>query len=184
MHALEGKAEATLKKRLAASSKYVQFCCNAGVSGFPLDVQPVLQYTAALMETTKVHGALTGFVEVCGFLIYVLGVREANGAPSHPILKARLRKVRVSRPPRRQARAMTVCEKCALEDYVRNTKNAAQDRFAAGCFLFGIYSRSRLGDLRSVKQFSICCDEGFHLGLLECVPQSHKSRSYGNAMGG
>ena len=185
VHALEGKAEATLKKRLAASSKYVQFCCNAGMSGFPLDVQPVLQYTAALMEATKVHGALTGFVEACGFLLHVLGVREANGALSHPIHKAkgRLRKVRVSPPPRRQARAMTVFETRALEDYVRNTKNAAQDRYAAGCYLFGIYSRSRLGDLRSVKQFVICCDEGFHLGLLECVSLSHKSRSCGNAMG-
>ena len=86
------------------------------------------------MEATKVHGALTGFVEACGFLIYVLGVREANGALSHPFLKGRLRNVRVSRPPRRQARAMTVCETRALEDYVRNTKTAAQDRYAAGCF--------------------------------------------------
>ena len=77
LHALEGQAEATLKKRLAASSKYVQFCCNAGMSGFPLVVQPVLQNTAALMEATK---ALTGFVEACGLLIYLLGVREANGA--------------------------------------------------------------------------------------------------------
>ena len=183
MHALEGKAEATLKKRLAASSKYVHFCCNAGMSGFPLDVQPVLQYSAALMEAARVHGALTGFVEACGFLIHVLGVREANGALSHPILKGRLRKVRVGRPPRRQARAMTVCETRALEDFVRNNKNAVQDRYAAGCFLFGIYSRSRLGDLRSIKHFSICCDEGFHFGLMECVSLSHKSRSYGNAMG-
>ena len=100
----------------------------------------------------------------------------------YPILKGRLRKVRVSRPPRRQARAMTVCETRALEDYVRNIKTAAQDRYAAGCFLFGIYSRSRLGDLRSVEQFTICCDEGFHLGMLECAPQSHKSRSYEKKM--
>ena len=54
------------------------------MSGFPLDVQPVLQYSAALMEAARVHGALTGFVEACGFLIHVLGVREANGALSHP----------------------------------------------------------------------------------------------------
>ena len=78
---------------------------------------------------------------------------------------------------------MTVCETRALEDFVRNNKNAVQDRYAAGCFLFGIYSRSRLGDLRSIKHFSICCDEGFHFGLMECVSLSHKSRSYGNAMG-
>ena len=69
LHAIEGKAEATLKKRLAASSKYVQFCCSAGMSGFPFDVQPVLQYTSGLMESTRVHGALTGFMEASGFLV-------------------------------------------------------------------------------------------------------------------
>ena len=183
MHALEGKAVATLKKRLSASSKYVAFCCKEGMSGFPLDVQPVLEYTTELLETSKTHGALAGFLESCGFLIHVLGVREINGAMSHPVLKGRIRKARIDRPPRRQARAMTVTETCSLEDFVCNRGNSAHDRYAAGCFLFAIYSRSRLGDLRSVKGFTIFCEEGWHLGLLECVSLSHKSRSYGNAMG-
>ena len=40
-----------------------------------------------------------------------------------------------------------MAEVASLEDFLSNERNLVVDRFAAGCFLFALYSRSRWSDL-------------------------------------
>ena len=41
-----------------------------------------------------------------------------------------------------------------LENFLSNEKNLIVDRFAAGCFLFALFSRSRWSDLRCVYGYA------------------------------
>ena len=59
------------------------------------------------------------------------------------------------------------------------------DRYAAGCILFGTYSRSRVGDLACIEQYIIDVhrtDQG-HVGYIDLRTSSHKTRATSNALG-
>ena len=58
-----------------------------------------------------------------------------------------------------------------------NEKNVLVDRFACGCFLFALFSRSRWSDLRCVYGFAsdIVEIEGKIAGYLEYKTRSHKT---------
>ena len=53
----------------------------------------------------------------------------------HPILQGRIRRAKMERPPRKQARALLVREVVFLEDYLECDSNLLLDRYAAGSFL-------------------------------------------------
>ena len=99
-----------------------------------------------------------------------------------PILQGRVRRARMERPCRKQARALWVKEVVFLEDYLENECNLLLDRYAAGSFLFAVHSRARLGDLKEVCEVILDflpSGEGF----IQMVSLSHKSRRFTLATG-
>ena len=82
-----------------------------------------------------------------------------------------------NRKEKKQARTLTVQEVRALESFMANEKNVLVDRFACGCFLFALFSRSRWSDLRCVYGFAsdIVEIEGKIAGYLEYKTRSHKT---------
>ena len=182
LQALGGKALNTLKARIRVASRMISWGVDQNMSVFPIDEQVVLEYTDFLVKDGARFSALTGVIETCQFLHHVLGVDMASRALSHPLLNGRIRKARLERPARKQARPFLASEVAALEHFVRDTSKPCQDRFAAGAMLFAIYSRSRIGDLKSIKDpvADITADK---TGYLEVTSLSHKTRSMGNALG-
>ncbi|CAE7827505.1 RE1 [Symbiodinium sp. CCMP2592] len=183
--ALGGKALSTLQKRYGQLSKYVTWCNDTGCIGFPLSSDLVRQYTEFAVKT-KGHGSVSSNLESFNFAIYVLGVFNNEPLRSDPVLTGRARRERLNKPPRRQARSFLVAEVLHLEGFLASESNALLDRFAAGCMLFAIFARARLGDLKSVSRFTLDlaepsadCAEGF----LECYSYSHKTKSLSNALG-
>ncbi|CAE7034963.1 GIP [Symbiodinium sp. CCMP2592] len=183
--ALGGKALSTLQKRYGQLSKYVTWCNDTGCIGFPLSSDLVRQYTEFAVKT-KGHGSVSSNLESFNFAIYVLGVFINEPLRSDPVLTGRARRERLNKPPRKQARSFLVAEVLHLEGFLASESNALLDRFAAGCMLFAIFSRARLGDLKSVSRFTLDlaepsadCAEGF----LECYSYSHKTKSLSNALG-
>ena len=81
------------------------------------------------------------------------------------------------RKEKRQARVLSVQEVCSLESFLSNEKNLIVDRFAAGCFLFALFSRSRWSDLRCVHGYAtdILEIERKITGYLEYKTRSHKT---------
>ena len=81
------------------------------------------------------------------------------------------------RKEKRQARVLTTQEVLSLETFLANEKNLVVDRFAAGCFLFALFSRSRWSDLRCVYGHvaDIVEMEGKIMGYLEYKTRSHKT---------
>ena len=182
LQALGGKAFNTLKARARVASNLITWGVAQNLSVFPIDEQVILEYTEALVKSGAKLGALTGLLETCQFLHHVLGVDLDPSALKHPLLLGRLRKARLERPPRKQARPFKVIEVCKLELFVKDKAKPCHDRFAAGAMLFAIFSRARLGDLKSIKNpcIDIAADG---TGYLEVTSLSHKTRSMGNALG-
>ena len=180
--ALGGKSVNTLRKRISSATKYVAWCCEQGTCAFPIDADVVVNYTAKSGGVGATFTSISSFLETCRFLHHVLGVDMRDNAVSNPVVQGRMRAARLTRPPRRQARPLSVAEVSFLESFVCDATRALQDRYCAGAFLFAVHSRARLGDLQAIKCFvSDLTDDGG--GFLECVLLSHKSRGYGNALG-
>ena len=81
------------------------------------------------------------------------------------------------RKEKKQARVLSVKEVCCLESFLADEKNLMVDRFAAGCFLFALVSRSRWSDLRCVYGHvsDILETERKISGYLEYKTRSHKT---------
>ena len=82
-----------------------------------------------------------------------------------------------NRREKRQAQTRTVQEVKSLESFMADEKNVMIDRFACGCFLFPLFSRSRWSDLRCVYGFAsdIIEIDGKIAGYLEYKTRSHKT---------
>ena len=75
------------------------------------------------------------------------------------------------------AQWLSVQEVHSLENFLSKEKNLIVDWFAAGCFLFALFSRSRWSDLRCVYGYAadILEVEGKITGYLEYKTRSHKT---------
>ena len=82
----------------------------------------------------------------------------------------------LNRREKKQARG-TIIEVESLERMLNDEKEELADRYAAGSFLFCLYSRSRLSDLRKVRGFmkDVSESNGAIYGYIECRTRSHKT---------
>ncbi|CAE7273740.1 unnamed protein product, partial [Symbiodinium sp. CCMP2456] len=151
--ALGGKAPRTLQKRFGQAAKLLKWANSESLKGFPIDAQIVEEYLRFLCETTCKHSVLTGAIECFAFLHHVLGVDMDPGACKTPIVQGILRKARLERPEKHQARPLLVLEVLALEAALVDPTISAIDRFCIGAFLFALYGRARLGDLKILDCF-------------------------------
>lgn len=134
-------------------SQYFSFC------PFPLTHQTILEYFTHLEKSKAPASTLSGFLESFNFCFHVFGVEVVakNTGPTLKLPKQCRRRVELREPARserRQAPALLVSEVTALEELMVDEKEAAQDRVAAGCFLFCLRSRSRWSDVQKVYGFS------------------------------
>ena len=102
--ALGGKAPRTLQKRYGQSAKLVSWADSENVKAFPIDGQIAEEFLKHLVEAGSRHSVLTGAVECFAFLHHVLGVDMDTRACGNPVVQGILRKARLERPEKKQAR--------------------------------------------------------------------------------
>ena len=184
--ALGGKALSTLKKRSAQVYSFVLWCRSNNYEAFPLKGDLVFAYLTHLEQRDRPMSRIQGAVECLNFMTHVLGVDSLDGALSSPLVQGLMRRNRVSRQPRRQARALAVAEVLVLEQFVCDDRMTAVDRVGVGSFLFALFARARLGDLRSVAKVTLDVspdDPAWSNGFLDVVSLSHKTRAMSAALG-
>ena len=130
---------------------------------------------------------LLGVPEMCYFLHFVLGVDLDKDALASPLVKGRLRRANLMKPARNQAAPLGVRDVRALESFLANKEHHCVDRFVVGAFLFAVYARARLGDLKSISAVTLDFrrkgDGTVQSGYLELKSYSHKARSARSARG-
>ena len=154
-------------------SRYFALC------PFPVSRDLVEEYLQAMMKDGKPASYLRGFVEALNFCKHVVGITVSF--ETEDLISAKIRRlIEVSdamRPEKNQARVLTVREVEHLEFYLSDERLGLFDRFASGCMLFCLYSRSRWSDIRKIYNFIADVDEreGKISGYLECKTRSHKT---------
>ena len=184
--ALGGKALSTLKKRSAQVYSFVLWCRSNNYEAFPLKGDTVFAYLTHLEQRNRSMSRIQGAVECLNFMTHVLGVDSLDGALSSPLVQGLTRRHRVSRQPRRQARALAVAEVLVLEQFVCDDRMTAVDRVGVGSFLFALFARARLGDLHRVAKVTLDVspdDPAWSNGFLDIVSLSHKTRAMSAALG-
>ena len=183
--ALGGKAPRTLQKRYGQSAKLVSWANSENVKAFPIDGQIAEEFLKHLVEAGSRHSVLTGAVECFAFLHHVLGVDMDTRACGNPVVQGILRKARLERPEKKQARPLLVAEVLDLEAALADGSRPLIDRYCIGAFLFALYGRARLGDLRILDCFftDLLEDRESECGYLETLSLSHKCRGASNSRG-
>ena len=121
---------------------------------FPISNIDLEDYLEALQFEGASPSAANGFIEAIRFCDKVLNIQGLSETISPKALN--LSEIANSnRREKRQARTLTVQEVKSLESFMADEKNVRiVDRFACGCFLFALFSRSRWSDLRCVYGFA------------------------------
>lgn len=174
--ALLGKSTSTVNKRALSIQRYMSFCRDTlGVTDcFPLTQQTLYSYYRYLHQQGK-HAALKEFSSTVNFCVHVLGL-QCGGDVRDPRICGLIRDGRLHRRALKQSRVMTVAEVLALERIVVEKSGHPFDVFAAGTFLFMLYSRSRSSDIRNVSLTRVDVGlEGARHGYVEAETQDHKN---------
>ena len=146
------------------------------ITPFPLTAADVEAYLEHLQEQEASPSALSSFVEAVNFCEKVLNIPHVATAITPKAMNI-CELANSRRHEKRQARVLSVVEVASLEEFLSNERNLIVDRFAAGCFLFALYSRSRWSDLRCVYSHTadIVEIEGKITGYLEYKTRNHKT---------
>ncbi|CAE7217478.1 unnamed protein product [Symbiodinium sp. CCMP2456] len=123
---------------------------------------------------------IKGVLELVAFLRHVVGLPVAENAGDSPWIRGILRSAAANAKPTSKARPLTVGEVSALEEFVKRKQGALQDVYAAGCFLYLIYSRARFGDCKIISNvfFDLIKKSGDVVGYVEVISWSHKMRRH------
>ena len=145
----------TVVKRANSIIRYTHwFLKNRfSVNPFPISNIDLEDYLEALQFEGASPSAANSFIEAIRFCDKVLNIQGLSETISPKALN--LSEIANSnRREKRQARTLTVQEVKSLESFMADEKNVMIDRFACGCFLFALFSRSRWSDLRRV--YGLC----------------------------
>ena len=146
---------------------------------FPVSRELVEEYLQEMRDKGKPASFIRGFVEALNFCKHVVGIDVSFDTEN--LISAKIhRMIEASdamRKEKSQARVLTVKEVEHLELYLADERCTLTDRFASGCMLFCLYSRSRWSDIRKIYSFYADIDEkeGKISGYLECKTRSHKT---------
>ena len=141
----------TVLKRANSIIRFIHWFIKTSfsISPFPLQSFDVEGYLEFLQDQSASPSALSSFIEAVNFCEKVLNIQDVGTAITPKAMNiSELANAR--RKEKRQARVLSVQEVCSLQSFLSNEKNFIVDRFAAGCFLFALFSRSRWSDCQCV----------------------------------
>ncbi|CAE7257855.1 unnamed protein product [Symbiodinium sp. CCMP2592] len=172
-----GKSTSTLLKRARFVARMLTWASEHSQTFFPLRLGPLLSFMRSLAsESAKAQCG-----ETINFLVHVLGVHADLDILKHPVIQGLLRGSRSTGKEIKQSRVLTVREVMALEDMLSDASLDPVDRYGAGVFLFQIYSRARVSDIRNIHRFEL--DLSGDDGYLEAKTMDHKNATRGRGLG-
>ena len=181
------KSAATVLKRGSALVAFIAWCRKTFREEEPVPFRTLhLEgYLRHLKAIKRPASAFTGFQEAVNFAIHVVGFSaalNARGQPPgggvwSPWCSGVIGQALQGKAERKQATVLTVHQVAALEHMLQDDSLSAFDRYACGALLFGIFSRSRVSDLRKtfgwILDFDQLGDGGD--GFIECRTRDHKT---------
>lgn len=150
--ALGGKSTSTILKRVRFCARFIAWGDKHGYLVFPLRASIVVEFMRVLDKPSQQGECM----ETVNFLIHVMGVDSQQNLARDPLLQG-------------------------LEEALAGHSLNKIDRYAVGVFLFQVYSRARVSDIRSITKFDV--DMIGSQGYLEARTTDHKNRRKGAGLG-
>ena len=175
--ALGGKSTSTILKRVRFCARFIAWGDKHGYLVFPLRASIVVEFMRVLDKPSQQGECM----ETVNFLIHVMGVDSQQNLARDPLLQGLVRGAQFSERERKQSRVLSVKEIEALEEALAGHSLNKIDRYAVGVFLFQVYSRARVSDIRSITKFDV--DMIGSQGYLEARTTDHKNRRKGTGLG-
>ena len=145
----------TVVKRANSIIRYTHWFLKHrfSINPFPITSIDLEDYLESLQLEEASASAANSFIEAIRYCDKVLNIQGLSQTVSPKALN--LSEIaNANRKEKRQARTLTVNEVKSLEFFMADETNVVVDRFACGCFLFALFSRSRWSDLRCVYGFA------------------------------
>ena len=174
---LAGKATSTLIKRARTCGNLVKFACDRGGKFFPVRLDMFKTYLDELISAGR-QSAVRDTLEAVNFAKHVLGVSVDPGLLDHVWVKGVARASRIQTKETKRSRVLTIGEVLCMENALIEGRLDKVDRYAIGVFLFQVYSRSRVSDIRNIHRVipDVCSGRGF----IESQTYEHKGRRIAN----
>ena len=177
-----GKSENTVNKRANCMKRFISWVVKRDDSrvAFPFESQMVNDYMWFLHSMGK-HGSMVEFVETTAFCIHVVGIHSKFELEKNVVRKGLLRSAKHSRKEIKQSRPLTVKELHVLEDTLINKRGNKVDLYGIGVFLFQVYARARVSDIRNIHCIELDITGGH--GYIEAKTFDHKSKRLLGSLG-
>ena len=174
---LAGKATSTLIKRARTCGNLVKFACDRGGKFFPVRLDMFKTYLDELISAGR-QSAARDTLEAVNFAKHVLGVSVDPGLLDHPWVKGVARASRIQTKETKRSRVLTIGEVLCMGSALIEGRLDKVDRYAIGVFLFQVYSRSRVSDIRNIHRVipDVCSGRGY----IEAQTYEHKGRRIAN----
>ena len=184
------KSHSTVDKRGSSLLKYIKFMQESHPHrpAFPLSTFCTDLYIRHLRATNAKASQVSSFVEAVRFAVHVVGLSAddaSSGKLFSPWALGFQGMLMAGKDERSPSLVLTVKQVECLEDSLRDESLGLVDRYAAGVFLFCLYSRSRISDIRKVHGFliDVVTDGGSAVGFLECGTRNHKTALQAQTVG-
>ena len=184
------KSSATVDKRGSALIKYIKYMHESHPHrpAFPLSTLCVDLCVRHLKTTNAKASMVSSFMEAVQFAVHVVGVStEDSGAGQliSPWARGYQGLLNSEKGERHPALVLTVRQVAFLEESLWDEGLGLVDRYASGVFLFCIFSRSRISDIRKVHGFivDVAVEGSVAAGFLECGTRNHKTALQTKAVG-
>ncbi|CAE7260491.1 unnamed protein product [Symbiodinium sp. CCMP2592] len=170
--ALAGKATSTLLKRARFSARFVCWADKHHMKAFPMSLEFLVSFLKPLAAEAR-NSAIREAMETVNFLEHVLGIEIEQGIGDNPWVKGALRGANIRTCDPKRSRVLKVEEVLLLEGALIDGALDKVDRYATGVFLFQLYSRARVSDLRNISKLELDLDGD--TGFIEVRTYEHKN---------
>ena len=184
------KSHSTVHKRGSSLLKYIKFMQenHPHRPPFPLSTFCADLYVRHLKASKAKASQVSSFFEAVRFAVYVVGLSadDSNSGKLFSLWAIGFQGLLTAgKDERSPSLVLTVKQVECLEDSLWDEGLGLVDRYAAGVFLFCLYSRSRISDIRKVHGFMIdvVMEGGSAVGFLECGTRNHKTALQAQTVG-
>ena len=176
------KSHSTVDKRGSSLLRYLKFMheCHPRRPAFPLSTSSTDPCIRHLKATNAKASQVSSFVEAVRFAVHVVGVSaddSGSGKLFSPWALGFQGLLLAGKDERCPSLVLTVRQVEVLEESLWDEELGLVDRYASGVFLFCLFSRSRISDIRKVHGFiiDVVMEGGTAVGFLECATRNHKT---------
>ncbi|CAE7553006.1 ubiad1, partial [Symbiodinium necroappetens] len=155
---------------------FIEWGRDHSTAVFPVTLDFAISFLKPL-AASKQCSAIRETLETFNFLQHVVGMKVEPGIIANPWVKGAVRGANIRTSDPRRSRVLTTSEVLLLETALIEGHHDRVDRYAIGAFLFQLYARARVSDLRNISKLELDLNDG--AGFIEIRTYEHKnSRTY------